>query len=60
VGELTAEVGSGVKNTSRAVGMSIDTAGTLGKAVGEGARRLGPELQRRATPVVGAAQVASS
>mmetsp|Transcript_28402 Transcript_28402/g.71182 ORF Transcript_28402/g.71182 Transcript_28402/m.71182 type:complete len:236 (-) Transcript_28402:325-1032(-) len=52
VGELTAEVGSGVKNTSRAVSMGYDTAGTLGTFAATTVKRVIPEVQRRATPLV--------
>ena len=56
VGELTAEVGSGVKNTTRAVSYGVDTAGTLGKAAAETVKtvqqRVYPEVKKRATPVV--------
>lgn len=52
VGELTAEVGSGVKSTSRAVGMTVDSAATLGRVAGESVKRAIPEVKRVATPVV--------
>jgi len=52
VGELTAEVGSGVKSTSRVVGMGFETAGSLGQAAASTVQRVLPEVRARATPVM--------
>ena len=52
VGELTHEVGSGVKSTGRAVTYTVDTAGALGKAAADGVKRVVPVVKEKATPVV--------
>lgn len=52
VGELTHEVGSGVKSTGRAVTYTVDTAGALGKAAADGVKRAIPVVKEKATPVV--------
>ena len=52
VGELTHEVGSGVKCTGRAVTYTVDTAGALGKAAADGVKRAIPVVKEKATPVV--------
>ena len=52
VGELTHEVGAGVKSTGRAVTYTVDTAGVLGKAAADGVRRAIPVVREKATPVV--------
>lgn len=52
VGELTADVGAGVKGTGRAVAATVDTAGAVGRAAGETVKRVLPEVKARATPVV--------
>ena len=51
VGELTADVGAGVKGTGRAVAASVDTAGAVGRAAGT-VKRVVPEVRARAAPVV--------
>ena len=52
VGELTHEVGSGVKSTGRAVTYTVDTAGALGQAAADGVKRVVPVVKEKATPVV--------
>ena len=52
MGELTHEVGSGVKSTSRAVTYTVDTAGALGKAAADGVKRVIPVVKEKASPVV--------
>lgn len=52
VGELTHEVGAGVKSTGRAVTYTVDTAGALGKAAADGVKRAIPVVKEKATPVV--------
>ena len=52
VGELTHEVGSGVKSTGRAVTYTVDTAGALGKAAADGVKRAIPVVKEKASPVV--------
>ena len=52
VGELTADVGAGVKGTGQAVAATVDTAGAVGRAAGEKVKRVLPEVKARATPVV--------
>ena len=55
VGELTHDVGSGIKGTGKAIGYTVDTAEAVGKVVGSGVRKLAPEVrkvQERATPAV--------
>ena len=52
VGELTHEVGAGVKSTGRAVTYTVDTASVLGKAAADGVRRAIPVVREKATPVV--------
>mmetsp|Transcript_602 Transcript_602/g.2386 ORF Transcript_602/g.2386 Transcript_602/m.2386 type:complete len:439 (-) Transcript_602:123-1439(-) len=52
VGELTHEIGGGVKSTGRAVTYTVDTAGALGKAAADGVKRVVPVVKEKATPVV--------
>ena len=52
VGELTADVGAGVKGTGRAVAATVDTAGAVGRAAGDTVKRVVPEVRARAAPVV--------
>ena len=53
VGELTHDVGSGIKGTGKAVAYTVDTAAVLGKAAATQVRKAMPEVRRareRATP----------
>ena len=52
VGELTADVGAGVKGTGRAVAATVDTAGAVGTRRGDTVKRVVPEVSARAAPVV--------
>ena len=46
VGELTHDVGSGIKGTGKAVAYTVDTAAVLGKAAATQVRKAMPEVRR--------------
>jgi hypothetical protein len=53
VGELTADLGGGVRSATRGITASVNTAQALGKYAANMTRNAIPEVQRRAKPIIG-------